>query len=96
MAEEASQEQIDKEIEHFKAHLLSVCSALGGVDRRTGLYVPGDEVMDCLKDLKRYLKDEDGQVIIALYLIYQGTSSCIHLLIGMESYFRSLYSAHPS
>jgi hypothetical protein len=62
MEDEVSQEQLDKEIDHFKAHLLSVCSALGGVDRRTGEYVPGDEVMDCLKDLKRYLKDEDGQV----------------------------------
>lgn len=59
-AEVISEEQLKTEIGHFKAHLLSVCSALGG--QVGGEYVPGDEVVDCLKDLKRYLKDEDGQV----------------------------------
>jgi hypothetical protein len=74
--QELTQSQIDKEIEHFKAHLLSVCSALGRVDRRTGIYVPGDEVLDCLKDIKRYLKDEDGQVHF-LNLIARNQELCL-------------------
>jgi replication fork protection complex subunit Tof1/Swi1 len=53
----------------FESHLLSICTALGGFEatsskskdphRRT--YVPGDEAMDCLRDLKRFLRlDEEA------------------------------------
>ncbi|KAJ3076300.1 Topoisomerase 1-associated factor 1, partial [Quaeritorhiza haematococci] len=49
----------------FEAHLLSVCTAIGGYDSSSTTdeqkkYVPGDEVLDCLKDLKRFLRKEDG------------------------------------
>ena len=76
--QQISQQELDKEIDHFKAHLLSVCSALGGIDKRTGVYVAGDEVLDCLKDLKRYLKDEEGQVPV-LSLIHRSQGWSFHV-----------------
>jgi hypothetical protein len=47
-------------------HLLSIVSALGGFEERetqTGyqrVYVPGDEVIDCLRDLKKILRADDA------------------------------------
>lgn len=47
-------------------HLLSIVSALGGFEEREtedGLkrvYVPGDEVIDCLRDLKKLLRADDA------------------------------------
>ena len=46
-------------------HLLSIVSALGGFeDRETQdgfkrIYVPGDEAIDCLRDLKKLLRADD-------------------------------------
>ncbi|KAJ3215182.1 Topoisomerase 1-associated factor 1 [Dinochytrium kinnereticum] len=51
-------------------YLLSICSALGGYEEREAVegeglsgkhlvYVPGDEVAECLKDLKRILRKDD-------------------------------------
>ncbi|KAJ3209527.1 Topoisomerase 1-associated factor 1 [Clydaea vesicula] len=52
--------------EEFEAHLLGVCSALGGVI--DGQYVPGDEVLECLKDLKKYLKEEQTRPTRNIFL----------------------------
>ncbi|ORX43590.1 timeless-domain-containing protein [Piromyces finnis] len=53
----------------YQAHLLSVCSALGGfetVELSNGesvkKYVIGDECYDCLKDLKKFLRQDDSNV----------------------------------
>jgi hypothetical protein len=46
-------------------HLLSIVSALGGFEERETeagfqrVYVPGDEVIDCLRDLKKILRADD-------------------------------------
>ncbi|RKP15388.1 timeless protein-domain-containing protein [Piptocephalis cylindrospora] len=44
-------------------HILSICTALGGpeLDEVTGKesYALGDECLDCLKDLKRFLREDD-------------------------------------
>lgn len=46
----------------IETHLLSICNALGAYETQQGVkvYVPGDEVVDCLKDIKRYLREEEG------------------------------------
>ena len=47
-------------------HLLSIVSALGGFEEKETeggyerVYVPGDEVIDCLRDLKKLLRADDG------------------------------------
>ena len=47
-------------------HLLSIVSALGGFEERetedgyARVYVPGDEVVDCLRDLKKLLRADDA------------------------------------
>ncbi|ORX69320.1 timeless-domain-containing protein [Anaeromyces robustus] len=53
----------------YEAHLLSVCSALGGfesIESGNGeigkKYVIGDECYDCLKDLKKFLRQDDSNV----------------------------------
>lgn len=53
----------------YEAHLLSVCSALGGfetVETEKGeiekKYIIGDECYDCLKDLKKFLRQDDSSV----------------------------------
>lgn len=46
-------------------HLLSIVSALGGFEEKQTengfqrVYVPGDEVIDCLRDLKKLLRADD-------------------------------------
>ncbi|ORY20743.1 timeless-domain-containing protein [Neocallimastix californiae] len=53
----------------YEAHLLSVCSALGGFDtveldngKKQKKYIIGDECYDCLKDLKKFLRQDDANV----------------------------------
>jgi replication fork protection complex subunit Tof1/Swi1 len=43
----------------YQNHLLSVCNALGGYEGDS--YEPGDEAMDCLRDLKRFLRLDEEQ-----------------------------------
>jgi hypothetical protein len=43
----------------YENHLLSVCNALGGYEQHS--YHPGDEAMDCLRDLKRFLRLDEEQ-----------------------------------
>nr|KAJ3423166.1 Topoisomerase 1-associated factor 1 [Polyrhizophydium stewartii] len=48
----------------FDNHLLSVCAALGGFQRTPNaapVYVPGDECLACLRDLKRFLRSAEQQ-----------------------------------
>ncbi|KAH6599673.1 hypothetical protein BASA50_002870 [Batrachochytrium salamandrivorans] len=46
--------------EHFDNHVLSVCAALGGYESSDKsaepTYIPGDESIACLRDLKRFLR----------------------------------------
>ncbi|KAJ3117463.1 Topoisomerase 1-associated factor 1 [Phlyctochytrium bullatum] len=59
-------------------YLLSICMALGGFEEREvnddgkatvkQVYVPGDEVMECLKDLKRVLRKDDETEERAVFL----------------------------
>jgi hypothetical protein len=47
------------EADHYDNHVLRVCSALGGsID---GAYFPGDEAIDCLRDLKRFLRQDEQE-----------------------------------
>lgn len=47
----------------LRAHIHSLCSALGGSHAsETGQYVLGDEAFACLKDLKRWLKGYDEKL----------------------------------
>ncbi|KAI8872477.1 hypothetical protein GQ42DRAFT_161274 [Ramicandelaber brevisporus] len=60
--------EIDKvEYERRRSYILSLCTALGSkepvTDSATGItstqYVPGDECLECLKDLKRSFRDDE-------------------------------------
>jgi len=55
--------------EKYQAHLLSVCTALGGFEtvelgngESAKKYVIGDECYDCLKDLKKFLRQDDSNI----------------------------------
>ncbi|KAI8914101.1 timeless protein-domain-containing protein, partial [Entophlyctis helioformis] len=57
--------QVDDQ-ELYDNHVLSVCAALGGLEPLgTGsselVYVPGDEALACLRDLKRFLRRAEQQ-----------------------------------
>jgi hypothetical protein len=41
----------------FENHVLSVCSALGS--KQENEYITGDEAIDCLRDLKRFLRMDE-------------------------------------
>ncbi|KAJ1916282.1 Topoisomerase 1-associated factor 1 [Tieghemiomyces parasiticus] len=62
-------------LDGFQNQVFSVCSALGGLEQTDALvtaptsadhltkgleYVMGDECMSCLRDLKRYIREDDG------------------------------------
>ncbi|KAF8473455.1 timeless protein-domain-containing protein [Kalaharituber pfeilii] len=58
--EEYVQDTVDPMI---RAHIHSLCSALGGSHAsETGQYVLGDEAFACLRDLKRWLKGYDEKL----------------------------------
>ncbi|KAJ3192124.1 hypothetical protein HK101_007023 [Irineochytrium annulatum] len=40
-------------------HLLSIVAALGGYEGTPSVYVPGEEVLDCLRDLKKILRGDN-------------------------------------
>ncbi|KAJ3040035.1 Topoisomerase 1-associated factor 1 [Rhizophlyctis rosea] len=62
-----NQTMLDQDPEEKEQRLLSICSALGGYEDTLGVdytggerpYIVGDEVLDCLRDLKRMLRQDD-------------------------------------
>ena len=62
----------EEDLKLYDNHLLSVCSALGGREEDSSnksnksCYVPGDECLSCLRDLKRFLRvaeqDQDRRI----------------------------------
>jgi replication fork protection complex subunit Tof1/Swi1 len=65
MATQQTPEEAHFAISQLENHLLSICVALGGRDPTTGQYVLGDEVLDCLRDLKRLLRQQQDPSLSA-------------------------------
>ncbi|KAJ2991828.1 Topoisomerase 1-associated factor 1 [Globomyces sp. JEL0801] len=67
----------------FQNHLLRVCAALGGFEN--GRYEAGDEALDCLRDLKRFLRmdehndDRPAHALLGKWNVLN--SDLLHLLI---------------
>ncbi|KAJ2346183.1 Topoisomerase 1-associated factor 1 [Coemansia sp. RSA 2671] len=70
--EQLTDEQLSEEIERFRRIVLSACSSLGNLQLATGSaqdpterrmeYVPSDDCLASLKDIKRYIQeDEQGE-----------------------------------
>ncbi|KAJ1517585.1 Topoisomerase 1-associated factor 1 [Coelomomyces lativittatus] len=79
----------------LESHILSVCSAIGGIEEAidtTGKliekYVPGDECLECLRDLKQFLRyDETNKTHVIAKILGRWQLIQRDLIPIIEHYF---------